>query len=162
MKKFISITIVIILLSSCCPMKKNAYQPNYSPGPKTIIYKTKKDYSQNVPVILNDEKTAIVSYFGTGDLTYKGEIAYPVELIDGYLLDNIGIRENVAYTSLKIDEYKKSNKMFTKDELFALIIDKDPIEKMYSCGNRSKFSNEIEEINKLITDKQLKNCKKLK
>jgi len=162
MKKIISIAIIILLLSSCCPMKKNAYQPDYSPGPQTIVYKTKKDYSQNVPVILNDEKTAIVSYYGTGDLTYKGKIAYPTELVEGYLLDNIGIRKNVAYTSLIIEEYKKLDKMLTKDELFDLIIDKDPIEEMYSCGNRSKFTNELEEINKIITDKQLKNCKKLK
>ncbi len=162
MKKIISIAVVILLLSSCCPMKKNAYQADYTPGPPTIVYKTKKDYSQNVPVILNDEKTKIVSYYGTGDLTYKGKLAYPTELADGYLLDNIGIRENVAYTSLKIDAYTKSAKMFTPNELFELIIDNDPIEKMYNCGNRNKFTNDVEEINKIITDKQLKNCKKLK
>lgn len=157
------LSIVVLALSSCCSMKKQcSYEPDYAPGPPTIIYKTTADYSQNVPVILNDEKTKIVGYFGAKDLTYKGELAYPTVLEEGYLLDNIGLRKNVAYTSLKIETYTKSAKAYTTDELFSLIIDDDPIKEMYNCGNRSKLTDEVAELNEVIKNKGLKKCKKLK
>jgi len=162
MKKIFFILITFFLISSCVMTKKNEPALNYLPGPKAIVYKTKKDYSKNVPVILSDDKTKIVTYFGQSDMTYKGVIAYPTVLDDGYLLDNIGIGKNVAYTSLTIEAYKTSDKNYSADELFKLIIDKDPIKVMYNCGNRTNFTNEVEEINLLIKDKQLKKKKKIK
>ncbi len=161
MNKIIALLIVTFLFSACLTSKKNSYTPDYKPGPPTIVYKTKKDYSKNVPVKLNDEKNRIVSYSGPGDLTYQGKLAYPTELENGYLLDNIGIGENVAYLSLTIDVYTKSAKAFTTDELFKLIIDNDPLVEMYNCGNRNSFKNDVKEINEIIKNKQLKDCKKL-
>ena len=158
---------VFIIMLSCNTTKMtestaSSFTPDYTPGPKTIIYKTKKDYSKNVPVILSDDKSKIVAYFGTSDLTYKGATAFPTQLDDGFLLDNIGISQNVAYTSLLINTYTKSMKAWTVKELFELIIDDDPLEIMYNCGNRNKFTEEKKELNEIINDKnKLKNCKKL-
>ena len=162
MKQFIIILLGMTIILSCNTTKKTSFEPDYKPGPSTIVYKTTKDYSQNVPVILNDEKTKIVSYYGTGDLTYQGKLAFPTQLEDGYLLDNIGIKGNVAYTSLKIEAYSKSMKAWTIKELFELIIDDDPIKEMYNCGNRNGFTDDVKEINEIIKNKQLKDCKKLK
>lgn len=38
------------------------FVPQYTPGPQALIYKTKKDYTNLVPVLLSDDKTEIVSY----------------------------------------------------------------------------------------------------
>ncbi len=138
------------------------FAPSYVPGPPTIIYKTKKDYSQNVPVILNDEKTKIVAYFSPKDFIKNGEIVYPTKLENGYLLDNLGINENVAFTSYKIDTYTKTMRMITVKDLFEHIIDKDPLLEMYNCGNRSTYKDVVAEINRAIKNGQLSKCKKLK
>ena len=165
MKQLNFLILGIIIMFSCNTTKQQnttiSYTPDYTPGPPAIIYKTKKDYSKNVPVILSADKSEIAAYFGTTDLTYKGKLAFPTQLDDGFLLDNIGISENVAYTSLTIDAYTKSMKVFSVKELFELIIDDDPLEIMYNCGNRNKFTNEETELNQIINNKQLKSCKKL-
>ena len=53
-------------------------------------------------------------------------------------------------------------KAWTTNELFDLIIDDDPIKEMYNCGNRNSFTDDVKELNEIIKNKQLKDCKKLK
>jgi len=160
MKKLILFTLIIF--TTFCFSNKSMAQFVYKPGPSAIVYKTKKDYSQNVPVILSADKSKIVTYYGKGDMTFRGEIGFPTVLDKGYLLDNIGINENIAYTSLKIEDYKKSDKNYTADELYSLIIDKKPLKEMYDCGLRNNFQNEVVDLNLIIKNKELKKAKKLK
>lgn len=119
-------------------------------GPPVIIYKTTKDYNNNVPVTLNKEKNAIVSYPDPRDLFIKGELSYPVELAQGYLLDQRGIDENVAFLDITYSTYSKSMRVFTVEQLFEMIIDKDPLLEMYHCGYRSDYINLVEELNQSI------------
>ena len=37
-------------------------------APPLVIYKTKKDYSKNIPVILSDDRTKVVSYPDVKDI----------------------------------------------------------------------------------------------
>ncbi|MEN8226456.1 MAG: hypothetical protein ABFS05_13960, partial [Bacteroidota bacterium] len=76
-----------------------------STGPDAIIYKTKADYNALVPVIMNEEKTEIVSFPAPGDLKYKGKPAVPGLLAKGFLLDNRGITANVAFLSITYEDY---------------------------------------------------------
>src|SRR5580693_4313855 len=69
---------------------------NYA-SPSAVIYKTKGDYSKNVPVTLSDDKSKIVSYPAVQDIYYKGALAYPTPLAKGYWLDNRGINVNSAF-----------------------------------------------------------------
>ncbi|MDD4214166.1 MAG: hypothetical protein PHR81_05090, partial [Bacteroidales bacterium] len=48
--------------------------------PLVIIYKTKNDYYEKVPVTLSADKESIVSYPDIMDVFYQGELAYPTHL----------------------------------------------------------------------------------
>jgi len=131
-------------------------------SPPCIVYKTKSDYSKNIPVILSDDRTRIVSYPDVKDIYFKERLAYPTLLKDGFLLDNRGISPNVAFLSITYEQYSKMDKTPSSSELFELIIDKDPLIEMYQCGNWSKYSDIENELNKLITSGNINTCTKLK
>ena len=65
---FIVLAIIFATLTSCnntVKQEKNVPQVSTgiaSTGPDAVIYQTKADYNNLVPVILNDEKTKIVSF----------------------------------------------------------------------------------------------------
>ena len=131
-------------------------------GPPVIIYKTKMDYSSNVPVILSDDKSRITSYPGIKDIMYKGNFAYPTELTDGFLLDNRGINENVAFLDYTYEEYSKLDKTPASDELMGHIMEYDPLVEMYNCGTRYDYKNMVDELNTIIAEGSYKGCEKLK
>lgn len=119
-------------------------------GPDAIIYKTRADYHELVPVIMNAAKDDIVSFPAPGDLKYKGRPALPTDLADGFLLDNRGINENSAFLGITYEDYMALEKTPSKDELLGMIIDRDPFTVMYDCGKRGQYRNEVDELNALI------------
>lgn len=133
-----------------------------APSPPCIVYKTKADYFKNIPVILSEDKARIVSYPDVKDVYYKGEFAYPTALKDGFLLDNRGIDQNVAFLSLTYEEFSKMEKTPAAGELYDLIVDKDPLEVMYKCGNRIDYRDIKNELNEIISDGRLGSFAKLK
>lgn len=112
-----------------------------------IIYKTYKDFSDFVPVIMNAEKTKIVSYPAPTDL-FPG--SKPTVLNLGYLLDRRGINENVVFLNITYDAYTKLVKVPSLDELNALILEKHPLTELYYCGNETKYKDLIPDLNVLI------------
>ncbi len=132
------------------------------PSPPVIIYKTKNDYSDKVPVILSDDKSKITSYPGPKDLIRNKELALPIKLNDGYLLDIRGINQNVAFLDITYGTYTKAMRVFTVQQLYDMIIDKDPLLEMYDCGNKNKYQDEVMEINTVIDEGKLDSFKKLK
>ena len=169
MYKFVSIFLIISLSWSCGSNKKvekvttqkDAVIVNFSVGPPTIIYSTKGDYNNLVPVILSDDKSKITSFPHPSDIYYKGKLAYRTQLDEGYLLDNRGISKNVAFLSFTYDEYSKLDKVPSIDSLFALIVFKDPLVDMYNCGNRHQYKDEVGDLNSLIINGHLEQCKKV-
>jgi hypothetical protein len=131
-------------------------------SPPCIVYKTKADYSKNIPVILSDDQSRIISYPDVKDIYFKESLAYPSALDNGFLLDNRGIGPNVAFLSITYEQYSKMDKTPSSTELFELIIDKDPLVEMFQCGNRSKYSEIENELNKLISSGNINTCTKLK
>jgi hypothetical protein len=131
-------------------------------GPPVIIYKTRSDYYKHVPVILSEDKSMITSFPARSDIMYKGNFAYPTALREGYLLDNRGISENVAFLDYTYEEYSKLAKTPDADELFQHIIDDDPITEMFYCGSRYDFKNLVDELNSKIAANDLEGFKKLK
>lgn len=119
-------------------------------GPSVIIYKTKKDYSQNVPVGLSDDKMKIVSYPAISDVKVGGKFPYPTPLEDGYLLDNRGIGTNVAFLSYTYEEYAALSATPSVSTLMEKIIDKDPLVKIHHCGTRYEYKDLIKELNEKI------------
>ena len=159
-KLLISCTILILVLSSLKPCG-NKEKVSYMP-PVAIIYKTKADYSKNVPVTLSEDKSHIVSYPAAQDVYTNGSLAYPAELEKGFLLDNRGVNVNSAFLKLTYEEYAKLKPLPGTDELYKMIIDKDPITEMYNMGTRRRFKDEKAELNSLIKKHKLKEFKKIK
>jgi len=128
-----------------------------------VIYKTTKDYSKNVPVILSDDKTQIVSYPHPKDLIIGNNFAYPSKLHKGYLLDNRGIGKNVAFLKLTYEEYSKLQIVPALNELFKNIIDKDPLIELWDCGIKASFSDLEVQLNELIDNNLLvEKCRRIK
>lgn len=155
------VLISIIMISSCVT-KKDTQQTTLGVLPPIIIYKTKKDYSNNVPVILSEDKTKIVSFPAPRDLKRGDELALPEPLAKGYLLDRRGINKNVAFTKFTYEEYSKLTKTPKVSELFDAIIDDDPLKRMYICGTGSVTDEIKKEIIQNIKKRKLKVYKRMK
>ena len=161
MKKLIGALSILIILCSCKTGKNTTEEYTMTQilaVQQVIIYKTTGDFSRLVPVIMNGERTQIVSYPAPTDLVYQGKPALPVSLADGYLLDNRGIQPNVVFTSFTYEEYAALSVAPTMDELMKKIVEKYPLTEMYYCGRRDNF-RDINELNKLIND-GFPNCQK--
>lgn len=130
-------------------------------GAKAIVYKTVKDYSQYVPVTMNAQKTKIISCPAPSDVYYKGELAIPTKLKNGYLLDNRGINENVAFLSYTYKKYSQLKEIPSAEELMSKILDNNPLTELWNCGDRSQYKDEIKDVNTLI-DTGFPGCKKAK
>ena len=168
-KKTLALMVIVSALWSCGTQKKidnivsqkEIISIDFSAGPTTYIYKTTSDYYNLVPIILSDDKTVIVSFPHPRDVYYKGALAYPTQLEDGYLLDNRGISPNVAFLNISFDEYSKLKKAPSIDSLFGMIIDNNPLLELYNCGTRYQYKDEVAELNNVITNRQLTKCKKI-
>ena len=131
-------------------------------GEQAIIYKTKKDYSQYVPVTLKSDKSKIVSYPSPKDVYYRGKLAKPLKLRDGFWLDNRGINPNSAFLAITYEDYANLPQAPLLADMMAGIEDKDPVTEIYSLGTRARYKDEIMEINEIIERNALKKFKKIK
>ena len=148
MKRF-TYTILVALLVSCSATKINTVMIN-DQAP-VIVYKTIADYDNNVPILLNETKDRIVSYPAPADLHADGELALPVRLRKGYLLDRRGINTHTAFTSYTYEEYSKMEAPPSIQDLNDHIIETSPFEAMYNCGNRSNYKDLVKEVNQKIS-----------
>lgn len=119
-------------------------------SPAVIVYKTKADYSNRVPVLMDEAKEQIVSFPHPDDLYYQGRLAKPTSLDGGYWLDNRGIGRNVAFLSYTYEEYSALQQIPSVEELMDHIIDRDPITEWHVCGTRADYSDIVTELNALI------------
>ncbi len=163
-------TIGLIFLFSCSlsesgtkksPARANSNLPVERASPPVIIYKTKNDYFEKVPVILSEDKTRIVSFPDPRDLKINGEFAYPTKLEKGYLLDNRGIGPNAAFLRFSYEEYCTMDNVPSAERLFDYIIDKHPFIEIYQCGNRGNYKEIVDELNHIISTGKVKDCKNL-
>ncbi len=172
--KWILSLLIIAFMCSCSSVKNNGRDKaaeaaaekitlDFTAGPTTYVYKTTKDFSNHVPVMLTDDKTDIASYPHPTDVYYQGKLAKPYTLENDYLLDNRGIGANVAFLKLTYEEYAELEEVPSKAELMEMVIDKDPLLELYHCGNRHHFKDEKSDLNTLIKAKMLlKKCKQIK
>lgn len=169
---FIVLSTLVIINSSCDTMSKTSSAQasasqvptlSFTPGPSVMVYKTKKEYSNFVPVILSDDKSSIVSYPAPADVKDGDGLRLPIALKDGYLLDRKGINKNVAFLKLTYAEYAALEKAPSKASLMELIMDSDPLTELCNCGNKNAFEDETAQLNALIVSGKLRTeCKVLK
>lgn len=160
-----------LLILNGCGIAKKAENPevlkvedpvlNYGvhASAKALVYKTRGDYYNRVPVLLNAEKNRIISYPDPIDL-YRGSTpTLPTRLKNGYLLDNRGIGANVAFLTYTYETYGALKKLPELNQLMDSLLDRNPLTELWDCGSRSLFKKEVEELNALI-DNGFPNCKK--
>ncbi|MCK5824123.1 MAG: hypothetical protein KAG96_01820 [Ichthyobacteriaceae bacterium] len=157
----IKLLIALLIVFTSCNLNKQLSTMANNQAP-LVIYKTKADYSNNVPVVMDSSKTKIISYPSMRDVLYNGKVVSPISLKENYLLDNLGVNTNSVYTSYTLKEYSELSVVPTLDVLMKSIIDDDPFLEMFSCGKRNNFTN-VKDVNVLIDDLKLNvNCIKIK
>lgn len=136
------------------------FSPVFASGPSVLVYKTKANYNNLVPVILSDDKTEIVSYPHPSDITAGSGFPLPAVLKDGYLLDKRGIGKNAAFLKITYEEYSQLEVVPSTKELYNIIEDKDPLTELCNCGVKSAFTDQTKQLNQLISSKKLRTtCK---
>lgn len=128
--------------------------------PSAVVYKTIRDFSDYVPVILDARHEHIVSYPAPSDLYYQGRLAKPTALAGGYWLDNRGINEHVAFLDYTYEEYSALDKAPAMEQLESCIMERYPLVEMYVCGKREGYTDEVAELNALIKA-GFKGCRKV-
>ncbi|HOH99220.1 MAG TPA: hypothetical protein PLE85_01655 [Bacteroidales bacterium] len=167
---FIILMSGITMISNGCARKSNQQQQasqveparQTSVGPSVMVYKTRADYRQLVPVILSEDRKAIISFPAPGDVYYKGELALPQLLENGFLLDRRGIDERVAFIGMTYEEYSQLKESPTPEMLLQLIVDKDPIIEMYHCGSAYQYQDLEVEMLRRSRDNDWSGCRKIK
>jgi len=147
--------IVLILLTigliSCCHCKNEVKSNSaFKPYTSVIVYKTKADYFDKVPITLSEDKSQIVSYPDPLDLTVGDQLALPIKLVNSFYLDKRGISLNTVFTNYTFKQYASLNKTPTLDELKQSIIDFDPFVEIYDFQYLYGNENLIDTLNKLI------------
>jgi hypothetical protein len=109
---------------------------------------------------MNSEKTKIISYPGPTDVFYKGKLAKPTPLKNGYLLDNRGINENTVFLNYTYEEYSRLTEAPSLQEMILRVAEKNPMVEIIDCGLRYQYKDEVKELNALI-DANFPGCKKV-
>ncbi|MEI6899153.1 MAG: hypothetical protein WCL00_04695 [Bacteroidota bacterium] len=131
-------------------------------SPRCIIYQTRKDYSKNIPVMMNDDRSAIISYPDVKDVCPDGKCAYPLLLENNFLIDNRGIGVNVAFLRYTYKEYAALKRTPILSELKIMLLDDDPLLSMYEGKPRAEYHDIEKELNILIGEGKLNLYRKLK
>lgn len=172
MKKTLTFIFISVLFVSCgkhvqktqvvksTEPEKNKVQ---APAPPVIIYKTRGNYYENVPVGLSSDKSRVVSYPATKDVSQGGQFRFPDKLAGGYLLDNQGIGPESGFLKITYAEYHRLAKTPDANELKTQIADDRPFTEMYRCVRHWPKDKMVDELNTLIQDgKLLERCTKIK
>lgn len=176
MRAFCVVSLLFLLCGQGCKLSQNTqltqqnksvtdFTPNYETAAMSpiLVYKTKDDYRNLVPVILSTDGKKIVSYPAPTDIKRGGKLTLPTELHNGYLLDNRGINQHVAFLSYTYEAYAQLPEAPSIYELYQHILVKDPLLELCDCGNKSAFKNVEEQLNELIDKKLLrKKCKAIR
>ena len=127
MKVFLlAVTIAFVAMaSSCSTQKRNetssvTYLGLKVPPPPLVIYKTKEDYSNLVPLQLSEDKKRVISYPAPGFHRNLFNQGHPTHLKNGLLCDNIGITQHTVYLKYTFEEWEQMGsidieKIFPKD-----------------------------------------------
>ncbi len=130
-------------------------------SPPLLLYKTKADYSKNIPVVLSADKSEIISFPDIKDIYFKGKFAYPTLAEQGYLIDNRGIGINVAFISYTYEEYSQLKETPSAADLYNKIIDNAPLTELYNLGPRYNYVSIPEDVNEVIRENKLSKFEKL-
>lgn len=165
--------VIVAFLCGCCARKEapTAAQPTPEvevravavTGPPAIVYRTRVDVGDAVPITLTPDWKEVVSYPHPADLKKGDGHATPTSIGEGYLLDNRGIGPNTVFLKWSYAEYAALPKAPALDELLAAIEHRDPFAEMYDCGPRNQYTDPVKELGEIArTGSWLSRCKRLR
>ena len=168
MQRLVILLLTIVLISSCKTRREeplaahvnHADITHFRPDSVLLIYKTRADYSQFVPVRMNAQRTEIIEVPHPSDFIHRGRLAFPVALNQGYWIDNQGITPDVAYLRFTIENYSKLDEPLSVEIMSRYILDAYPFLEMYQCGYRNEYKDIFREVNVLVA-RGLTNCIKI-
>ena len=148
----------LIILSLCIYACE---KPNYRVDTYIFVYKTRQDYSRNIYIRVNEEKTKVTSYPSLSDIdTIEDKL--PKKLVYGYYLGTRRNGENgiqAVVTSATVYSYAT---VYNLDSLIKLVIDYDPFLEYYvskdiSFNNslRNNFGVDTSKLNTIIRHNEL-------
>ena len=148
-------------MGACCSYKKQSTKNAdlVLAMPDVIVYKTINDYVDNVPVIMDAERTRIVRYPAPADVRRGNAYATPIKLDNGYLLDCFGITRNVVFLDYTFEQYANFSQAPSLDEMMLHVIERNPLVEIWNCGKRTQYKS-IEDIN-VVVKSNFQNCRKL-
>jgi hypothetical protein len=153
------LTVALAAVFWGCTYVVSAQSPASMAMPEALVYKTRGNYKNLVPVVLSPDRKRVVSYPGSGDLKTGGEYAIPISLHHKYLLDRRGVGWHTAFLKLTYEEYGKLAEIPSPEELYKMIVDKNPLTELYDCGRREPYANLVHKLNVVIDEGKLaKRC----
>ena len=110
------------------------------PQPRAVVYRTRADYRDRVPVALSADGRRLLSFPAPTDV---GPDKRPVALSGDYLLDRCGIGSDVAFLDYTYEEYARLSAPLPPDTLLAHVLDAAPLLEMYrlplSAGEAARW-----------------------
>jgi len=132
------LAIALLIVPFCSTGLVSAQSSVKAPMPKALVYKTKADYKNLVAVQLSEDRKSVISYPDPSDVKSTSNGPVPLKLHKGYWLDRRGVSWNTAFIKLTYDQYSKLSSVPSPEQLFAMIVDNDPMTELYSCGPKSQ------------------------
>ncbi len=130
---------------------------------RMVVYRTRTNVRDHVPIMLSEDGTAIVSYPDPSDLRAPGGLPLPFQLEQGWLLDRRGVGVHSAFLNMTYAEYAALDEPPSMIELAGALVDRDPITDMCDCGLRNAFNEPVAELDRIIRNDSLYiRCKRLK
>ena len=150
MKFLIKIIIISVVLLGCRATRKTKSSSfNVMDLKNVVVYKSKSDYSNNVPIMYSKELGSIISYPAPTDVERFKELK-PIELSEGYLLDQIGVNLRTVYLEYSLDEYSEFREAPSLETMTKKILEYSPFVELYDIGQPNEKNNSIDKLNKLI------------
>lgn len=115
-----------------------------------IIYKTRGDYKNLVPITLTPDKQHVVARPAPSDLLIGDGLSTPIELADGYLLDRRGVGPTSAFVSYTYEQYFAIKGIPSEHDLLNRIVDADPFTEMYRCDRSRCNPHDVSSMNAYI------------
>ncbi len=154
----ITISMLMSMMMSCKAAKVQTLPPEEDA--RVIIYRTLKDYYHLVPISLNETGDRVTSFPAPSDLYHGGQLALPVKLNEGFLLDQRGVGLHTAFTSYSYEDYALLERAPSPEELMESVIEAHPFEVIYDCGRAGAYRDLVKELNSKI-DGGLESCQSL-
>lgn len=162
--KTTAIALLLCLSAGCAGRKATATAEGMAERTRPLmVYRTKQDLHDKVPVGLSEDRQHILSYPQPKDLLLDGKLRLPTKLAKNHWLDNKGVSLNTGFLRMTYAEYAALQEAPPLAEMEAMLMDRDPLESLCDCGLRGTMADPVKEINGLLKKNLLRErCKVLK